>query len=108
MVENVVLCKDRSSWFAGTMKTLISAVAEESRLDIFNEYEPLNFNFVLLFLKKTLVITTNLTNYLTRSSRPEVFCVKGLLRNFKKFPYKRCSEKFDKIHSKTPVPDYLF
>ena len=67
------------------MKTLISAVAEESRLDICNEYEPLNFNFVLVFFKKTLVITTNLTNYLTRSSHPEVFCIKGVVRNLTKF-----------------------
>ena len=73
------------------MKTLVLAVVEESGLDIFNEYEPRNLDFVLLFLKKTLVITTNLTNYLTRSSRPEVFCIKGVLRNFTKFPYKRCS-----------------
>ena len=28
------------------MKTLVSAVTEESRLDIFNEYEPFNFNFI--------------------------------------------------------------
>ena len=34
------------------MKTLVSVVAEESRFDIFNEYEPLNFNFVLLFIEK--------------------------------------------------------
>ena len=34
------------------MKTLISAVAEESRFDIFNEYEPFNFNFQLLFIEK--------------------------------------------------------
>ena len=27
------------------MKTLVSAVTEESRLDIFNEYEPFNFNY---------------------------------------------------------------
>ena len=38
------------------MKILISAVAEESRLDIFDENEPYRL------LKKTLVITTNLTN----------------------------------------------
>ena len=43
------------------MKTLISAVAEESRFGIFNEYEAFNFNFVLLFIEKTIVITTNLT-----------------------------------------------
>ena len=34
------------------MKTLISAVAEESRFDTFNEYEPFNFNFKLLFIEK--------------------------------------------------------
>ena len=34
------------------MKTLISAVAEESRFDIFNKYEPFNFNFLLLFIEK--------------------------------------------------------
>ena len=34
------------------MKTLISAVAEESKFDIFNEYEPFNFNFQLLFIEK--------------------------------------------------------
>ena len=32
------------------MKTLISAVAEKSRFDIFNEYELFNFNFLLLFI----------------------------------------------------------
>ena len=90
LVENLVLCKNRSSWFACTMKTLISAVAEESRLDIFNEYEPFNFNFVLLFLKKTLVITTNLTNCPARSSCPKLLCIKGVLRNFT--PHKRFLE----------------
>ena len=34
------------------MKTLVSGVAEESRFDIFNKYEPFNFNFVLLFIEK--------------------------------------------------------
>ena len=34
------------------MKTLISADAEESRFDIFNEYEPFNFKFLLLFIEK--------------------------------------------------------
>ena len=34
------------------MKKLILAAAEESRLNIFNEYEPFNFNFVLLLIKK--------------------------------------------------------
>ena len=68
-----------------TTKTLISAVAKESRLDIFNEFEPFNFNFVLLFLKKALVITTNLTTYLARSCLPEVLCIKGVLRNLTKF-----------------------
>ena len=29
-----------------------SAVGEESRLDIFNEYERFNFSFVLLFIEK--------------------------------------------------------
>ena len=77
------------------MKTLISAVAKESRLDIFNEYEPLNFSFVLLCLKKTLVITTDLTNYLARSSRPEVFCIKGVLRDLTKFTGKHlCQSLF--------------
>ena len=52
LVENLVFCKDRSSCFACTMKTLISAVAEESRLDIFNKHQPFNFNFVLLFIEK--------------------------------------------------------
>ena len=56
MVENLVFCVDRSSCFACIMKILISAVAEESRLDIFDENEP------CCLLKKTLVITTNLTN----------------------------------------------
>ena len=36
------------------MKTLISGVAEESRFDIFNEYESFNFNFLLLFIEKDL------------------------------------------------------
>ena len=44
------------------MTTLISAVAEEFRLDIFNEYEPINFSFVLLLIEKTLVVTTNLAD----------------------------------------------
>ena len=74
---------------------MISAVAKESRLDIFNEYESFNFNFVLLFLKKTLAITTNLTNYLARSSRPEVFCIKGVLRDLTKFTGKHlCQSLF--------------
>ena len=34
------------------MKRLISAVAEESRLDMLNEYAQFNFNFVLLFIEK--------------------------------------------------------
>ena len=34
--------------------------------------------------------------YIIRSSHPEVFSKK------------RCSEKFPKIHKKTPVPEYLF
>ena len=34
------------------MKTLISEAADESRLDIFNEYEPFNFNFMLLYIEK--------------------------------------------------------
>ena len=94
-MKNLVLCKGRSSWFACTMKTMISAVAKESRLDIFNEYESFNFNFVLLFLKKTLAITTNMTNYLARSSRPEVFCIKGVLRDLTKFTGKHlCQSLF--------------
>ena len=52
LVENLVFYKDRPSCFTCTMKTLISAVAEESRFDIFNEYEPFNFNFLLLFIEK--------------------------------------------------------
>ena len=83
------------------MKTLISAVAKESRFDIFNEYEPFNFNFVWLFLKKTLVIMTYLTNYLVRSSGPVVFCIKDVLRNFTKFLYKsvlRNLTKFTRKH----------
>ena len=89
-MKNLVLCKGRSSWFACTMKTMISAVAKESRLDIFNEYESFNFNFVLLFLKKTLAITTNWTNYLARSSRPKV-----VLRDLTKFTGKHlCQSLF--------------
>ena len=34
------------------MKALISAVAEESRLDVFSKYKPFNLNFVLLFIEK--------------------------------------------------------
>ena len=41
------------------IETLISVVTEETRRYLFNAYEPFNFDFVL---KKTLVITTNLTN----------------------------------------------
>ena len=41
------------------IETLISAVTEETRRYLFNAYEPFNFDLVL---KKTLVITTNLTN----------------------------------------------
>ena len=52
LVESLVFCKDGSSCFACTMKTLISTVAEESRLYIFNKYKPFNFNFVLLFIEK--------------------------------------------------------
>ena len=34
------------------MKTFISAVAEESGLDIFNEYEQFKFTLMLLFIEK--------------------------------------------------------
>ena len=50
-VENLTFCKYRSSCFACTMKTLISAVAEKSIIDIFNEYESFNFNHLLLFIE---------------------------------------------------------
>ena len=49
----------------------------------------------------------------TRSSRPEVFCKKGAIRNFAKFTGKHLCQSFffDKvagqIHRKTPVPDLL-
>ena len=33
------------------MKTVISAVAEKSIIDIFNEYESFNFNHLLLFIE---------------------------------------------------------
>ena len=36
------------------MKILISAVSEESRFDIINEYERFNFNFALLFIDKNV------------------------------------------------------
>ena len=48
----LVFCKHRSSCLACTMKTLISAVVEEPRFDIFNKYQPFNFNFQLLFIEK--------------------------------------------------------
>ena len=32
----------------------VSGVAKGSRFDIFNEYEPFNFNFVLLFIEKDI------------------------------------------------------
>ena len=57
---NLVFCKGQFSRFTYTMiETLISAVTEETRRYLFNAYEPFNFDFVL---KKTLVITTNLTD----------------------------------------------
>ena len=34
------------------IETLISAVTEETILYLFNAYEPFNFDFVLLFVKK--------------------------------------------------------
>ena len=40
-------------------RNVISAVTEEIRRYLLHAYEPFNFDFVL---KKTLVITTNLTN----------------------------------------------
>ena len=43
------------------MKTLVLVAAKEFRLDIFNEYEPFNFNFGFA---NTLAITTNLTIWL--------------------------------------------
>ena len=47
---------------------------------------------------KDLVLHFSFTDtvYFPRSSRPEVFCKK------------RCSQKFRKIHRKTPVPEALF
>ena len=41
-------------------------------------------------------VLTNSFDIRSRSSRPEVFCKKGVLRNF------------PKIHRKTPVPESLF
>ena len=35
---------------------------EGTRRYLLNAYEPFNFDFVLLIVEKTLVITTNLTN----------------------------------------------
>ena len=45
------------------IETLISAVAEVTRLYLFKANEPFNFNFVLIVIEKdTLVNTTNLTS----------------------------------------------
>ena len=52
LVKNLVFREGRPLCFACTMKTLISAIAEESRFDIFNEYELFKLNFVLLFTEK--------------------------------------------------------
>ena len=41
---------------------LISVVTEETRFYLFNAYEPFSFNSCCWLLKKTLIITTNLTN----------------------------------------------
>ena len=81
------------------METLISAVTEKTRLYLFNAYEPFNFNFLLLVIEKTLVVTTNLSKpesaRLLSSSRPEVFCKKSILKNFTKFTGKHlCQSLF--------------
>ena len=59
--EDLVFCKGGFSSFAYTMNRNIT-VTEETRLYLFNAYEPFNSNFVLLVNKKTLVTTTNLNN----------------------------------------------
>ena len=56
----------------------ISVVTEETRLYLFNAYEPFSFNFVLLFIEKTLFITTNLTNSESTSAINIHFDVKTL------------------------------
>ena len=53
LAENLVFFKGRFSRFAYTMiETLISAVAEETRLYLFNANEPFNFNLVLMVIEK--------------------------------------------------------
>ena len=59
--EDLVFCKGGFSSFAYTMNRNIT-VTEETRLYLFNAYEPFNSDFVLLVNKKTLVTTTNLNN----------------------------------------------
>ena len=59
--EDLVFCKGGFSSFAYTMNRNIT-VTEETKLYLFNAYEPFNSNFVLLVNKKTLVTTTNLNN----------------------------------------------
>ena len=54
---------------------LISVVAEETRPNLFNAYEPFNFNLCCLLLKKTLVITTYLTN--PESTSEDVYVILG-------------------------------
>ena len=49
LTENLGFCKDRFSGFAYTM---ISAVAEETRLYLFNANKLISSNFVLLAIEK--------------------------------------------------------
>ena len=49
-------------------------------------------------LGKTQFFPVSIVNYLTRSSRPEVFCKKGILRNFAKFTGKNLRQcLFNKV-----------
>ena len=63
MTENLVFYKGRFSRFTYTINRKVDfRCTEETRLYLFHAYELSSFNFVLLVMEKTLVITTNLTN----------------------------------------------
>ena len=62
---------------------------------------------------KNISLYKNPSNW---SSRSEVFCKKGVLRNFSEFTKNHMCQSLSKlqaleiyeIHLKTPVPEYLF
>ena len=92
-------------------KTIIYITAD---LTIFN-YFSFSYMFFIKPNSKNIVklsVRCHQTYFLFRNSRLEVICIKQTFTCIKQPPKvfckKRCSQKFRKIHRKTPVPESLF